>query len=65
MLQSGDKVKLKSNYTGYFKDRRDETFTVDRVIKEKHERDRITVLEIDELHLIGADWFTKEVVNVE
>lgn len=49
----GSLVTFKASYTGYFKDLRGMGFTIDRILLDKGEPTRVTLLEIDEIHLIG------------
>lgn len=49
----GSLVTFKANYTGYFKDLKGMGFTIDRILLDKGEPTRVTLLEIDEIHLIG------------
>jgi hypothetical protein len=59
MIRTESIVKLKKTYTGYFEAYKGKKLTVMQVINEN----RLTILEIPELHLIDINHFT-EVKNV-
>lgn len=54
IMRVGSLVTFKANYTGYFKNLIGLGFTIDRIILEQGEVPRVTLLEIDEIHLIGV-----------
>jgi hypothetical protein len=66
MLRPNQLVAFRSDYNGYFKHLIGLTFQVDRVIpadRKSGESERVTLLEIDEIHLISSRWLVS--VNSE
>lgn len=57
MLKPNKLVSFKANYNGYWKHLIGLNFIVDRVIpadRKTGDHERVTLLEIDEIHLIGS-----------
>jgi hypothetical protein len=62
MLKPDQVVTFKADYNGYFKHLIGLPFTIDRVIpadRKTMDHERVTLLEIDEIHLIGSHHLEK------
>lgn len=63
MITHGSIVMFIPEYSGYYKELKDKKLTVNQVFPaDKHDESKVTLVNINEMHLINAKWF-KEVKN--
>lgn len=60
-INSGTLVQFKPSYNGYFRDLKDKTLMINQVFKretrDSTDSDKVTIVSIDEVHLISVTWF--------